>query len=243
MSGCDHFLEKLDSYLEGEATPIETVTIEEHLRSCATCRVTAGDLRQVLDDLRMVGETLRPDAHLEHELGTNPCRRWLGLLFSAVDREITPENLDRLLGHLDHCKPCRAAWQDLTLMHQVGAALTPPAHLLERCFRPRRARPRTTVLGRRFATAAAYVMAVLTSLAIGNPVTMARNDASTTVQRVTETFSAEISTVAEEGRGEARVMLWRVWQWTRETVDDLRSLAERLAPGDRDRRPEATQGE
>jgi len=99
------------------------------------------------------------------------------------------------------------------------------------------------ILGRRFATAAAYVLAMLTSLLIGNPVTLARNEAGVTVQRVAETFSAEVADVAQEGRGEARVMLWRVWQWTRETAEDLRSLAERLAPGDRERRPEATQGE
>lgn len=78
------------------------------------------------------------------------------------------------------------------------------------------------ILNRRMATAAAYFLAVLTSLVIGNPVTLARSQAGTTVGRVAEVVSAEVSDVAEHGRGEARIMLWRVWKWGERKVEAVR---------------------
>ncbi len=242
MSRCDAALGALDAFLAGDLATAEATEVETHLAACTSCRQTADELGRILADLGAVGPALAPPGHLEHDLAASPCRRWLGLLFAAVDRESTPENLDRLLPHLESCERCRAAWQDLTLIHQAGVALTPPATLLERCLHRRTARPRTTVLGRRFAIAAAYVLAVLTSLVIGNPVTLARNDAGVAVQRVAETVTAEVAGVAEQGRGELRVMLWRAWRWARETTDSLRTLTGRVTSGDRERRPDDTEG-
>ena len=108
-------------------------------------------------------------------------------------------------------------------MHQVGTALTPSSRLVARCNtvhqRPRRASRR--VLGVRTATAAAYLLAVLTTLVIGNPVTLARYRALGAVQQATEVVSGGVGEVASSGRGEVRVMVWRAWQWGRRQLETL----------------------
>ena len=159
------------------------------------------------------------------------------MLHQAVDRDISEHNLERLLSHLESCEACRRAWNDLSLIHQVGEALIPPQHLLDSCISVRRKILRRPVLSRRAATAAAYVLAVLASLMIGNPVSIAR---SPTVQRVTETVTTEVNYVAEQGRSEFKVMLWRAWQWTEKQAAAAREL---FQSDDRDNDPhEAEQG-
>jgi len=74
------------------------------------------------------------------------------------------------------------------------------------------------------ATAAAYFLAVLTSLVIGNPVTLARSGAGEAVGRVAEVVSTEVGEVAEHGRGEARIMLWRMWKWGERKVEAVRDF-------------------
>jgi hypothetical protein len=64
----------------------------------------------------------------------------------------------------------------------------------------------------------------LTSLIIGNPVTLARSGAGEAVGRVAEVVSTEVSGVAEQGRGEARIMLWRVWKWGERKVEAVRDF-------------------
>jgi predicted anti-sigma-YlaC factor YlaD len=168
---------------------------------------------------------LEPPEHLGADLQASPCRRWMGLLFQAVDREISQHNLERLLTHLEACPICRRAWQDLTLIHQVSEAMEPPPYLVNLCIRARVKRPvMRPILNRRMATAAAYLLAVVTSLIIGNPVTLARSQAGTTVGRVVDVVSAEVSEAAEEGRGEARIMLWRVWKWGERKVEAVRDF-------------------
>jgi hypothetical protein len=177
---------------------------------------------------------IEPPPDLASELSSSPCRRWLGLLYTAVDREITEGNLERLLGHLESCPACRRAWNDLTLIHQIGTALEPPPGLLQRCLRPR-ARPLYRVtMGRRAAAAAAYVLAAASALMIGNPVSIAR---SPVVQQVADTVSSEVREVAIDGRGEIRVALWRAWRWASRQIDTLQEAIRS------DEEPEPGQGE
>ena len=144
--------------------------------------------------------------------------------FQAVDHEISPRNLERLLSHLESCPSCRRTWQDLTLMHQVGEAMEPSQYLLKSCINARERKPKTTpILNRRLATAAAYLLAVLTSLIVGNPVTLARSQAVPAVERVAEVVTNEVTEVAQQGRGEVRVMMWRVWKWGENKVETVRS--------------------
>jgi predicted anti-sigma-YlaC factor YlaD len=223
MSACEQARELLGRLLEGELADEERQAIEQHLAGCAECRETRETLelvRAVLPSL----EELEPPPQLAYDLAASPCRRWLGLLHQAVDHEIDNRHLERLLSHLAGCAACRQAWNDLTLIRQVSDALEPPPGLLERCIEARRRVIRRPVLSRRAATAAAYLMAVLASLMVGNPVSIAR---SPVVQRVTTAVSSEVSEVTEDGKGEVRVMIWRAWQWAERQLAAIADVVQR----------------
>jgi predicted anti-sigma-YlaC factor YlaD len=220
MASCNDVQSWLGEYLDGGLDDTAALDIREHLADCADCR----ELQETLESIVTAIEPIRgiePPPYLEAEIAASPCRRWLGLLHQAVDRDISQPNLERLLSHLESCETCRSAWADLTLIHQVGEALVAPQHVLDRCISVRRRIFSRPVLSRRAATAAAYVLAVLASLMIGNPVSIAR---SPTVQRVTETVTTEVNHAAEQGRSELKVMLWRAWQWTEKQADAARGL-------------------
>jgi len=222
VSGCESFRDLLAPLLEGELDEHEAARVRSHLGACAECRELAQALEQVVDAVAPL-DHLQPPVGLAADLGSSPCRRWLGLLFRAVDRELDEANLNRLLAHLDACESCRRAWNDLSSIHQAGEALVPPPHLLQRCLAARRAPRQRRVLQRRTATAAAYVLAALVSLAVANPVTMARGRrAADSVQRLAATVSEGVGEAASDGKGELRVMLWRVWQWTNRQASVVR---------------------
>ncbi len=227
MHDCTEIREYFSAYLEGELESGEVTTVEKHLEVCSTCRETLDSLRDILE-LSGTLAYLEPPAQLKAEVADSPCRRWLGLLFSAIDREISEANLDRLFQHLEDCPSCRSAWGDLSLIHQVSDALEPPQHLLAQCLRPRRPFSARRVLGQRTATAAAYSLALLASLAIGNPVTLARYDASTPIQQAGALFKDGVSGAAETGRSEAKVMLWRAMNLGQRAADAARSTWSRL---------------
>lgn len=232
MSGCTDIRELLSPYLESELGEEQARAVREHLAECEDCAGILDTLESIIEVGSTLGE-LEPPDHLKSDLASSPCTRWLGLLFQAVDREISQQNLERLLTHLEACPSCRSTWQDLTLIHQVSEAMEPSEYLLKRCIAAREKRPKERpVLNRRVATAAAYFLAVLTSLVIGNPVTLARSGAGEAVGRVAEVVSTEVSGVAESGRGEARIMLWRVWKWGERKVEAVREFVSKDDPVD-----------
>ncbi len=227
MHDCTEIRECFSAYLEGELESGKVTTVEKHLEACSECRETLDSLRDILELSGTLAD-LEPPAQLKVEVADSPCRRWLGLLFSAIDREISEANLDRLFQHLEDCPSCRSDWGDLSLIHQVSDALEPPQHLLARCLRPRRPFSARRVLGHRTATAAAYSLALLASLAIGNPVTLARYDASTPIQQAGALFKDGVSGAAETGRSEAKVMLWRAMNLGQRAADAARSTWSQL---------------
>ena len=223
MDRCADLRELLSLYLEGELDAAQAVEVREHLATCPEC----ADLSETMADVMGCGAALAdldPPESLAADLSESPCRLWLGLLFQAVDHEISQRNLERLLSHLESCPSCRRTWQDMTLMHQLGQAMEPSEYLLKRCINSRERKPKTTpILNRRLATAAAYLLAVMTSLIVGNPVTLARSQAVPVVEKVAEVVSTEVAEAAQQGRGEARVMLWRVWKWGENKAETVRS--------------------
>jgi len=240
MLECADARDLLGFFFEGDLEADQEKSVREHLQRCAECSEILRTIEEISDAGAGLSRLEAPD-HLADDLAASPCRRWLGLLFQAVDREISQHNLERLLTHLESCPSCRRAWQDLTLIHQVGEAMEPPAHLLKQCIAAREGRSRRRpIMGRRMATAAAYLLAVLTSLVIGNPVTLARNHASTAVERVAEVVSTEVGEVAKDGRGEIRIMLWRAWTWGQRKAEQVRDLVGKVTDND-DSAPE--QGE
>ena len=223
MAGCSDLRERLSLYLEGELDAAQADEVRNHLASCAECEELASTMSEVMG-LGAVLADLEPPEGLAADLATSPCRLWLGLLFQAVDREISQHNLERLLSHLESCPACRRTWQDMTLMHQVAEAIEPSQYLLKRCINARDRKPKTApILNRRLATAAAYLLAVMTSLIVGNPVTLARSQAVPAVERVAEVVTTEVAEAAQQGRGEVRVMLWRVWKWGENKVETVRT--------------------
>jgi predicted anti-sigma-YlaC factor YlaD len=220
---CADFRELLSLNLEGELDGARADEVREHLATCTEC----AELSETMAEIMGCGAAmaaLEPPETLAADLAESPCRLWLGLLFQAVDHEISQRNLERLLSHLESCPSCRRTWQDMTLMHQVGEAIKPSEYLVKRCINARDRKPKSApILNRRLATAAAYLLAVMTSLIVGNPVTLARSQAVPAVERVAEVVTTEVAEVAQQGRGEVRVMLWRVWKWGENKVDTVRS--------------------
>jgi predicted anti-sigma-YlaC factor YlaD len=230
MSGCTEVRELFGAVIEGDATAAQSERVAAHTAECTEC----AELFDAMELVVGAGDVLvdvEPPPELSAELAASPCRRWLGLLYQAVDREISQPNLERLLSHLEACASCRQVWHDLTLMHQVGDAMSPPRHLLDRCIRVRDAVARIAVLPRRTATAAAYVLALIASLAIGNPAIIAQDLQATASERVSWAAS-EVSDVAADGRGEARVLLWRALRWGEAKVDTVRGWIDRLTDDD-----------
>ena len=223
MAGCSDLRERLGLYLEGELDAAQADEVRNHLASCAECEELASTMSEIMG-LGAVLADLEPPEGLAADLAASPCRLWLGLLFQAVDHEISQRNLERLLSHLESCPACRRTWQDMTLMHQAAEAIEPSQYLLKRCINARDRKPKTApILNRRLATAAAYLLAVMTSLIVGNPVTLARSQAVPAVERVAEVVTTEVAEAAQQGRGEVRVMLWRVWKWGENKVETVRS--------------------
>ncbi len=218
MLSCTDVRDLFSLYLDGELEEEKACAVRDHLADCKECTELAETMELIAGAGALLADVEPPD-HLAGDLQASPCRRWMGLLFQAVDREISQHNLERLLTHLEACPICRRAWQDLTLIHQVSEAMEPPPYLVNLCIRAREKRPKVRpILNRRIATAAAYLLAVLTSLIIGNPVTLARS------QAVADAVTTEVSVVAEQGRGEARIMLWRVWKWGERKVEAVRDF-------------------
>ncbi len=221
---CPVHRDRLPAFVHGELPPAEHDEVRRHLRECDECRELSELISDIDGTIALARGALQPPPGLLQRLDRPPCERWLGLLFQAVDRSLSTDGLEHLMGHLESCPACRRAWEDLTLVRQVGDALEPPSHLAAACSTVHRRPVRRTVIGRRFATAAAYVLAVLTSFALGNPVTTARMPTTETVQRVAATVTAEVEEVAADGRGELKVMLFRTLRWADEKAHALRGM-------------------
>jgi predicted anti-sigma-YlaC factor YlaD len=231
VSGCSRIRDLFGPVLEDQATVEEIERVHAHLAECSSCEELFEAMQLVIGAGDCMSDVEPPD-HLEHDLSASPCRRWLGLLYQAVDREISQANLERLLGHLESCTSCRQVWHDLTLIHQVGDAMVPPNHLLQRCIAVRDTIARIPILNRRTATAAAYVLALVTSLAIGNPTIIAQDLQAVAVDRVSRATTG-VSEVAADGRGEVRVLLWRAMKWGEGRIDTARGWIDQLRGNDR----------
>jgi anti-sigma factor RsiW len=75
---CTGMEDKLVEYLDGRAKPAERRVVEEHLSSCAECRVRAEEFRllwSALDDLPMLSPSPAFDASMRARIAAEPARR------------------------------------------------------------------------------------------------------------------------------------------------------------------------
>lgn len=230
MNTCSDIRDLFAAVLENEAGEAEVEQVRTHIDECAECAELYDAMGMVVGAGAFMAD-LEPPPHIGEELASSPCRRWLGLLYQAVDREISQPNLERLLTHLEACPSCRQVWHDLSLIHQVGDAMTPPNHLLSKCITVRDAIAKITILPRRTATAAAYILALMASLAIGNPTIIAQDLHSAASEKVAKVATG-VSEVAADGRGEARVALWRVMRWGEGKINAVRGWVDRMTNDD-----------
>ncbi len=227
MKSCENWREGFEEALHGGVDSV--AGLREHLEICEDCRDLYQEYSGLFGDSPWLGELPAPSG-LQTAVSDSPCTRWLRRLFQAVDRELGEEELGDLFEHLEGCEDCRRVWVDLSLIHQLGEAMEAPEGLLQLCLRHEAPRVSRPVLGRKTASAAAYFLAVLASLIIGNPVTFARyNQASATVQQIRKVVSPEVSAVARSGRGEFRVMLWRCLRWGEERLNSIEATWDRLS--------------
>src|SRR5579859_7195611 len=90
--GCDHWTEKLDTYLDGELTAAEARAVAEHLRGCAACGADALRRVQQKRAIRDAGQRFAPDpafrARIEKSLAPRQSllgtRLWLPILAISV---------------------------------------------------------------------------------------------------------------------------------------------------------------
>jgi predicted anti-sigma-YlaC factor YlaD len=238
VTSCTGIRDLFAAVLENEAAEAEITQVRTHIEGCRECAEVYAAMAMVIGAGDFLAE-VEPPPHIAEEIASSPCRRWLGLLYQAVDREISQPNLERLLTHLGSCQSCRRVWHDLTLIHQVGEAMKPPNHLLQKCIKARETIARIAILPRRTATAAAYVLALLASLAIGNPTIIAQDLHAVAAEKVAQAASG-VSEVAADGRGEVRVILWRAMNWGERKVDTVRGWVDHLRNNDNDVSTETT---
>ncbi len=226
MSGCDEIRGLFSAYVEGELDAHDQARVRAHLAGCPDC----SSLLETFNMVIATGQEIRsiePPSSIADTIGSSPCSRWQSCLFDATDRNLPADVLPRLLEHLESCPACRQTWDDLTLIHQVQAAITPPPGLAETCcavpFRQRRRRPRR-VMGIRTATAAAYLLAIVTTLTVGNPVTLARNEAGGVIRHTRTAVHYGFDRLVSNGKGELRLAIWQVWQWGERQVHVVRSV-------------------
>ncbi len=237
---CDpRIRELLPAWAAGELEAAESQAVERHLESCPECRELADRLAAIQAAVEPLRDPEPPRA-LTADLTSTACERWRLLLFSAMDGAVDEDELEPLLEHLDNCPTCTAVWTALTTARSVLAPLQPPPRLLERCRRIPWAARRRRIPGVRTAAAAAYVLAVAVSLLLGNPVTLARQEMSTAARSVGRTVEAQVQEVKEDGRGELRLVVWKIWRFGEHTVDAIHRILVPEPENDNPRKGEST---
>lgn len=178
MTACDLLRQDLEAAVAGELDP----ELARHLEECADCRDAVrraarceegGAMLHIVRAPAELKAKLKAMARLPHE-----CEQALEWFSPALDGELDAAGQRQLLGHLRDCRTCQAAWEAMATLREVGSLTQLPkgvrhalaVHPRERISVRRRRRP----FDLRLVTAAAYLLAALTVLLIGNPAQIAK---------------------------------------------------------------------
>lgn len=153
---------------EGGALPPH---LAEHAASCPACQT----LLASWPDLKGAGATVRtltaPPELVEKLLHIprlpQACEAAAEAMGATLDQEVTAEERRKLLAHLPSCPACRATWEGLATLKQVGSASVASGTLKRRIAA--KALPQLTppVRRARWAAAALYILAGALALLSG----------------------------------------------------------------------------
>jgi len=178
MRACDELLDFLET---GDPAGLPA-PLAHHAEECAGCRDALDRLRGLADGAAVMAGLHAPPELVER-LRRMPrlpadCERAQDLLAEALDGALDEPARRELMGHLHGCAACRTTWEAFATLREVGRDTRARARLRAVAALP----PRQRIEGRRrlaffdlrLATAAAYVLAALTVMLIGNPASFAR---------------------------------------------------------------------
>jgi len=173
MSRCEELLD----YLEEAEAGVLPAELREHVRECSACR-EAVERRQAVAEAAQAVAGAAPPAALLERLRAMPrfpaaCEEALDLLGDALSGSLPAASRSRFLLHLQACARCRATWEALATLREVGSAAQAPPRLRAAAALPPRqrlaVRRRRGVFDVRLAVAAAYLFAALTVVLAGSP--------------------------------------------------------------------------
>ncbi len=180
MKECDVLAEHVEELLSGEEL---AGALAAHVTQCASCAELLRRARTTSEGGHMLHQVKAPEA-LKRSVKTmvrlpQACERAVELLGAALDGEADQAGRTELLEHLHGCTSCRAAWEALATLREVGSKVRVSGHMRARLAlhpsqhiaahrRPKR------LFDLRLATAAAYLLAAITVVLVGNPAQVAR---------------------------------------------------------------------
>lgn len=182
MSRCEELLDRLEIAPPG----VLGEELRRHLDECPACRDAVARRQAVSEAAQAVASAAVPPELLSR-LKTLPrfpaaCEDTLDLLGDALSGCLPVSERSRFLLHVQGCARCRATWEALATLREVGSAAQAPPRLRAAAALPPRqrlaVRRRRGVFDMRLAVAAAYLFAALTVVLAGSPGTLAERGGS-----------------------------------------------------------------
>ncbi len=177
MKACDELLDRLEA--GRTELPAE---LAAHAQVCDDCGQALARA-QGLDEAGHAVRGLRAPADLVGRIKDMrrlplACEQAIELTSVALDGDLGPAGREELVAHLHACASCGAMWEAMATMQEVGR-LTPVGTRLRArlAVHPRHrvdVRRRSSLFDLRLATAAAYLIAAMSVVLIGNPASIAR---------------------------------------------------------------------
>jgi hypothetical protein len=236
MKACDELLDRLES-----AGPAELpAELAAHAQVCDDCRQAVARA-QGLEEGGHAVRGLRAPAELVNRIkGMRrlplACESALELTSAALDGDLGPAGREELVNHMHGCESCQAFWEAMATLQEVGRLTPVGARLRARlAIHPRRrvdVRRRGSIFDLRLATAAAYLIAAMTVVLVGNPASIARAS-SAGVEKAQLYTRAAVENRLESLTRRARTAVLSAQDWLTDTAsaawDQARGLVRRPA--------------
>jgi anti-sigma factor RsiW len=226
MNLCTELREQLEAVLDGTLS----AQLAGHLAGCPACSHIVAQARAARENSRSMASARAPSA-LTDRLKRLPrlpqaCEHVQILVAAALDGELPDSDRTLLLQHLHGCPGCLASWEAFATLREAGAhAHLQPLRRAALAIAPWRrldARRRRPLFDLRLATAAAYLVAAVTVVAISNPATVARASnagferaavyAGAAVENRWQSYSRQLAEAAANARGWAGDQALKTWQ-------------------------------